>query len=173
MGAYAVLYHSKHDPGKCTQQGDFLESPFSALDPWSRGPRVSPVANTTCHLRLCIFAHCVLLKWHIPNARVTLVFLITLDPSMSHLPSTAFLLLLAFGRTGLAASQVALYTDADCRDLASNVTASNGYPDGECTGVWQQVSENAQSFQFLSLDTGCSGQYESVRGGGAFLDCVA
>lgn len=74
-------------------------------------------------------------------------------------PTAALILLLhalSYTAHTVTASSVGLYTDADCKTSATNLTASNGYPDGLCTDASQQTSSSFQSFQFLSLDEGCA-----------------
>lgn len=74
---------------------------------------------------------------------------------MAQTTTAALLLLIALSHT-VTGSTVAVYKDAECRAIASNLTASDGYPDGLCTDVSQQTSNSFQSFQFLSLDAGCT-----------------
>lgn len=54
------------------------------------------------------------------------------------------------------ASTVAVYKDKDCKSPISNSTASNGYPDGQCTSVTEQAGKKWESFMFLSLNDGCT-----------------
>lgn len=68
------------------------------------------------------------------------------------------ILVLSFCRF-VTASNVAVYKDAQCKTIASTLTASNGYPDGLCTTIAEQTTHDFQSFQFLSLNSGCAGKW--------------
>lgn len=55
--------------------------------------------------------------------------------------------------TGANASSLTMYQDKDCKTPLSNLTASNGYPDGQCTNTTSQ--KTFKSFKFTALDLGC------------------
>lgn len=70
-----------------------------------------------------------------------------------------FLFLILHLCTLSAGSTLAMYKDSDCQvlDVRSNITALDGFPDGECGSITAQAStETWKSFKFLLLGDGCS-----------------
>jgi hypothetical protein len=55
-----------------------------------------------------------------------------------------------------AASQISLFTDAECRDSYKGLEGPNGYPNGSCTDI--RRSGEYGSLQVVGLDPGCAGK---------------
>lgn len=69
-----------------------------------------------------------------------------------------FVFVALVGCVPVSSSEVVVYEDTDCQTAVTTLVASNGYPDGLCTDVVEQTTKDFQSFQFVSLDTGCAGK---------------
>lgn len=63
--------------------------------------------------------------------------------------------LLALSSCVRAASQIALFTDSNCRDSYKGLEGPNGYPNGTCTDI--RRSGEYGSLQVVGLDPGCAG----------------
>ncbi|KAF2996908.1 hypothetical protein E8E13_005803 [Curvularia kusanoi] len=71
---------------------------------------------------------------------------------MFHFTLSFFLAL--FAATVSAASQIALFTDANCQDSYKGLDGPNGYPNGTCTDIRRSGSYG--SLQVVGLDAGCA-----------------